>query len=103
MRTATILPSSNLTFSREVSARGFLGSLRQRGLEIAYEATSRTVSLFAYTSGGTSTAARLEVPADDLRRFARMLLDIADATTGTNSAHPAAESLKTPTTLRRAG
>jgi hypothetical protein len=94
---------SHLTFSREVSARGFLGTLRQRGLEITYEPGSANVALLAYTPSGTSTAARLEVPADDLRRFARMLLDIADATSGTNGLRPARQTLDTVAALRRAG
>ncbi len=94
---------ANLTFSHEVSARGFLGTLRQRGLEIAYEPGSPNVALLAYTPTGTSKAARLEIPADDLRRFARMLLDIADATSGTNGLRPARQTLDSMAALRQAG
>ncbi len=67
-----------ITFGRALTARGFLGRLSQRGLTIACQPERRTVALTAYTDRGTSPAAQLELPVDDLRRLARVLLDLAD-------------------------
>jgi hypothetical protein len=77
--------SATVTYGHEVTARGFFGRLRQRGLAITgLSQTSRpTIALTAYTANGPSTAARLEVPVSDLRSLARVLLDLADRADGT--------------------
>lgn len=68
-----------ITFGRSLTARGFLGRLCQRGLCVECHPERRSVALTAYTDRGPSSAAQLEVPVDDLRRLARVLLDLADA------------------------
>ena len=77
--------AATVTYGHEVTARGFFGRLRQRGLAITglAQATRPTVALTAYTANGPSTAARLEVPVSDLRSLARVLLDLADRADGT--------------------
>ena len=72
------LATRTITFARALTARGFLGRLCQRGLLVQTLPDRRAVALRAYTDRGPSTAAQLEVPVDDLRRLARILLDLAD-------------------------
>ena len=68
-----------LTFGRSLTARGFLGRLCQRGLSLSCDPERRTVRLTAYTDRGPTDAAQLEVPVDELRHLARVLLDLAEA------------------------
>ena len=93
--------TTTVTFGHEVTAHGFLGRLRQRGLAIATvaQAARPTVALTAYTQHGPTDAARLEVPVSELRHLARVLLDLADRVDGA-SLRPATLSLAD---LRRAG
>ncbi len=95
---------STLTFGHEVTAHGFFGRLRQRGLAIAQvvSASRPTVALTAYTQHGPSDAARLEVPIAELRQLARVLLDLADKADGT-TLRPATITLRDMAQLRRAG
>jgi hypothetical protein len=100
------LPSAaphTVTFGHEVTAHGFLGRLRQRGLAItALMNTARpTVALTAYTQHGPTDAARLEVPVADLRSLARVLLDLADRVDG-SALRPASCSIS-DMALARAG
>ena len=69
-----------VTFAREVSARGLLGSVAQRGIQVESElgVAQPVAVLSAYTPEGASRRARLEVPVEDLRSLARALLDLAD-------------------------
>lgn len=99
----TILHST-LTFGHEVTAHGFFGRLRQRGLAIVQVATAArpTVALTAYTQHGPSDAARLEVPVSELRQLARVLLDLAERADGT-ALRPASHSMRELAQLRRAG
>lgn len=80
LQTAT----ATVTFGHEVSARGFFGRLRQRGLAVTPVTSGNrpTVALTAYTAQGPSDNARLEIPMDDLRSLARVLLDMADRADG---------------------
>jgi hypothetical protein len=101
-----ILPSpapQTVTFGHEVTAHGFLGRLRQRGLAITalMHANRPTVALTAYTQHGPSDAARLEVPVADLRSLARVLLELADRVDGT-ALRPASCSIS-DLALARAG
>ena len=95
---------STLTFGHEVTAHGFFGRLRQRGLAITQvaNATRPTVALTAYTRHGASDAARLEIPVTELRHLARVLLDLAERADGT-ALRPASLSLGEMAQLRRAG
>lgn len=95
---------TTVTFGHEVTAHGFFGRLRQRGLAIAavVGAHSPTVALTAYTAAGAHAGARLEVPVEDLRHLARVLLDLADRADGT-TLRPATVSLRDLANLRRAG
>ncbi len=96
--------TATVTYGHEVSARGFLGRLRQRGLTIdtVADATRATVALSAYTAAGPSTAARLEIPLEDLRHLARILLEVADRADG-NALRPASVSITDVALARRAG
>ncbi len=69
-----------ITFAREVAARGLFGPVPQRGLQVEAELspTSPVAVFRAYTPDGLSNRARLEVPVEDLRRLARVLLELAD-------------------------
>jgi hypothetical protein len=101
---AMATPATTVTFGHEVTAHGFLGRLRQRGLAIAavVGARSPTVALTAYTAAGPHAGARLEVPVADLRHLARILLDLADHADG-STLRPASVSLSDLADLRRAG
>ncbi len=96
--------STTLTYGHEVTAHGFFGRLRQRGLAIAavIGAGRPTIALTAYTAGGPHAGARLEVPVAELRHLARVLLDLADRT-DTLELRPASQSLHEIALLRRAG
>lgn len=93
--------ATTVTYGHEVTAHGFLGRLRQRGLAIAAVMGARTptVALTAYTANGPHDGARLEVPVSDLRHLARVLLDLADRADGT-SLRPASVSLHDLARLR---
>lgn len=95
---------ATLTFGHEVTAHGFFGRLRQRGLAIAQVTTAArpTVALTAYTQHGPSDSARLEVPISELRHLARVLLDLAEKADG-STLRPASVSLSDLADLRRAG
>ncbi len=102
---ATVPVSATVTYGHEVSARGFFGHLRQRGLEatvVVQDDHLPTVALTAYTERGSSTAARLEVPLADVRALARMLLDLADQAEG-SALRPASCSISDLALLRKAG
>lgn len=110
-RPCTIAPNSpssllhaTLTYGHEVTAHGFFGRLRQRGLAIARVATAvrPTVALTAYTQHGPSDTARLEIPISELRQLARVLLDLAEKAEGT-TLRPSSVSLGDLAELRRAG
>lgn len=96
--------ASTVTYGHEVTAHGFFGRLRQRGLAIATVLGARqpTVALTAYTAAGPHAAARLEVPVADLRHLARVLLDLADRSEGA-TLRPASVSLQSLAAMRRAG
>lgn len=95
---------ATVTFGHEVTAHGFLGRLRQRGLAVTPvdSAARPTVALTAYTQHGPSDAARLEVPVADLRSLARVLLDLADRVDGT-SLRASSCSISDLALLRKAG
>jgi hypothetical protein len=102
--TCSDLLSATVTFGHEVTAHGFFGRLRQRGLEASLVPGSAqpTVALTAYTQRGATSAARLEVPMADVRALARMLLDLADRAEG-SSLRPASCSISDLAEMRKAG
>jgi hypothetical protein len=66
-----------LTFNREVSFLGRNGTFKAAGIEIRYYPSLHTVDLYPVTTKNQVARARIELPAEDLARAIKILIDVA--------------------------